>query len=105
MPANILERVSKAGEVRNLWRRAMNRNEGSIHDKVVAELELKPEYTGAVDEIPARGNTVQLAASDPNQRYDPLRGVSFAGPQRVGAHFSLHAARVDPVAARHAPFL
>jgi hypothetical protein len=50
-------------------------------------------------------NTVHVTASDPNQRRDPLRGVSFAGPQRVGAHFSHHAARVDPVATRHAPFL
>jgi hypothetical protein len=34
-------------------------------------------------------NTVHVTASDPNQRHDPLHGVSFAGPQRVGANFRI----------------
>ncbi|MBZ2178011.1 MAG: hypothetical protein ACK58M_02705 [Acidobacteriota bacterium] len=52
----------------------------------------------------AKSNIVHLTVFDPNQRHVSLRGVSFAAPQRVGAHFPLDAARVDPVAARHAPF-
>jgi putative hemolysin len=61
IPDALLERVSRLNELRDLWRRAMARPAGSIHEKVIAELELRPDYRGAIDDIPAHGPLIIVA--------------------------------------------
>ena len=49
----------------------------------------------------ASPNTVHLTNHHSLGKIDSTRALPFARAQRVVAHLTLHAARVDPVATRH----
>lgn len=61
IPTRFVERVLRVDELRNVWRNAMQRSANSIYQRVLDELELSPEYRGAVSAIPASGPLVIVA--------------------------------------------
>ncbi len=58
---NLVDRWMRVDEVREVWRRAMLRREGSIHERVMAEMELRLDWSGRLEEIPASGPLVVVA--------------------------------------------
>lgn len=60
-PALALSQIARHNQVRDVWRNAMARPQGSIHERVMEELELKLDFRGDPREIPARGPLVVVA--------------------------------------------
>lgn len=61
MPEGFLDRLLQLDQVRDVWRRAMNRGQGSIHERVLAELELRVESIGELERVPKQGPLVIVA--------------------------------------------
>ena len=61
LPQGLLDRLLQIDQLRDLWRRAMNRTQGSIHERVLAELELQVESIGDLERIPRKGPLVIVA--------------------------------------------
>ena len=61
LPQGLLDRLLQIDQLRDLWRRAMNRTHGSIHERVLAELELQVESIGDLERIPKQGPLVIVA--------------------------------------------
>jgi putative hemolysin len=61
VPEGLRDRMLGIEEMRQVWRRAMRRGNGSIHERVLAELELRLEATGNLHDIPKQGPLVVVA--------------------------------------------
>lgn len=61
LPSRVIEQISGHEQVRAVWRNAMNRPQGSIHERVMAELELKLDLRGNLEDIPTQGPLVVVA--------------------------------------------
>lgn len=61
LPEGWAERLLQLDRVREVWRRAMDRRVGSIHERVIDELELRLEALGDLDSVPRQGPLVVVA--------------------------------------------
>ncbi len=61
LPEGFVERLLQLDRVRDVWRRAMDRGAGSIHERVMDELELRLEALGDLESIPRQGPLVVVA--------------------------------------------